>query len=181
MKYQLNGIHVSCYANQGCLFLFNKGSDLTQSIANNVRSLGRRDFLSCCLLRGDLLQSVLLFSSRLRSVLVKYLEKLSSSLSVDDTRLELIDGWRNLDSLIEDSFLSLDSNVSRPLDESGQISLVSDVLSDTKVSWFPLDERIDLLLLGGSRPSSLLSSDDFGQRSRSLPPLYDLLYLNIRC
>jgi len=41
---------------------------------------------------------------------------------------------RNLESLEENSLLTLDSDILRPFDESSQISLRLDVPSDSKVS-----------------------------------------------
>lgn len=74
---------------------------------------------------------------------------------------ELSDCWRNLQTLVEDDLLALETNVFRPFDETGQISDWSDVLADTEVLGGGLEERV-LLGLGGlasteRRSSGLLS------------------------
>lgn len=46
---------------------------------------------------------------------------------------ELVDGRRNLESLLEDGSLSLKFDVFWPSDESGQVSFWLDILSNSKV------------------------------------------------
>jgi hypothetical protein len=53
---------------------------------------------------------------------------------------ELVDNSRNLESLEEDSLLSLEEDVLRPSYISGQVSLGLDVSSDLVVSGSGLDE-----------------------------------------
>ncbi len=53
---------------------------------------------------------------------------------------ELVDDTRNLESLEEDSFLSLEENVLRPSDISGQVSLRLDMTTNLVVSGSSLDE-----------------------------------------
>ena len=63
---------------------------------------------------------------------------------------ELVERWWNLESLHEDSLLSLNENVSWPSDESGQISLWLNSSSDSESLWSAFEESVllDDLLLG---------------------------------
>ena len=54
---------------------------------------------------------------------------------------ELVDGGGHLQSLHEDSLLSLDSDVARPFDEAGEVALGLDVSSKTEVASVLLEER----------------------------------------
>lgn len=53
---------------------------------------------------------------------------------------ELVDLGRHLQSLHEDSLLSLDANVARPFDEAGEVTLGLDVTSKSEVSSVLLEE-----------------------------------------
>jgi hypothetical protein len=61
---------------------------------------------------------------------------------------ELGNAWWDLESLHEDSLLSLDSDVLGPSDESGEISLGLDVTSNSEVSGGLLEKRV--LFSGGA-------------------------------
>ena len=54
---------------------------------------------------------------------------------------ELVDGGGHLQSLHEDSLLALDANVTRPLDEAGQVTLGLDVSSKAEVASVLLEQR----------------------------------------
>lgn len=68
---------------------------------------------------------------------------------------ELGNAWGDLESLHEDSLLSLDSDVLGPSDESGEVSLGLDVSTDSEVSGALLEEGV---LLGGT--TSVSGGDD---------------------
>ena len=70
----------------------------------------------------------LLLLLALRTVLVEKLEQLSSSVLVESVR-ELGDSRGDLETLVEDDLLALQTNVFRPLDESCQVGLGADVLT----------------------------------------------------
>tara|TARA_B100000787_G_C16007996_1_gene213035 strand:+ start:197 stop:526 length:330 start_codon:yes stop_codon:yes gene_type:complete len=55
---------------------------------------------------------------------------------------KLGNAWGDLESLHEDSLLSLDSDVFGPFDESGEISLGLDVASNSEVSGALLEEGV---------------------------------------
>lgn len=57
---------------------------------------------------------------------------------------ELIDCWWDLQSLHQNSLLSLDENVFWPSNESGEITLVLDVVADTVVSWSAFEQWVSL-------------------------------------
>jgi len=87
---------------------------------------------------GDLLVGNFSFSSStetfllgllgLWAVLVQETEKLSSGVLVKDTG-ELVDGRGDLQSSLEDSSLSLKTNIFGPLDETGKVTLGLNVVT----------------------------------------------------
>lgn len=73
-----------------------------------------------------LVQSSLLLLGGLRLVLVHQLEQLGGSVLVEGVT-ELSDGRGDLESLVKDDLLSLESDIFGPLDESGEVLLGGDV------------------------------------------------------
>jgi hypothetical protein len=71
----------------------------------------------------------------------------------------LVDRRRDLKTLVDDLLLTLKLNVMRPLDETRDITLRLNILTDTKVLGSLFDQRV------GDSLSGLLSLD--GIRSRS--------------
>jgi len=64
---------------------------------------------------------------------------------------ELIDGWWDLQSLHEDSLLTLELDVLWPSDETGQVTSMLDIIADTEVAWSALEQWVSLnswVLLG---------------------------------
>lgn len=64
---------------------------------------------------------------RLWAVFVQKTEQLGSRLSIEKVATELVDGWRHLQSLIENCAATLDSHISWPFEETGKIALGLDV------------------------------------------------------
>ena len=58
-------------------------------------------------------------------------------------RVELVNCWGDPQSGLEDNLLSLETDVLGPSDESAQIPLGLDVLTDSEVPWSLLEQRID--------------------------------------
>lgn len=72
---------------------------------------------------------------------------------------ELVDGWGNLQALLEDGALTLEADIERPLGVTGEVTLGLDVVANGKVTGALLEERVSDLLggslgLGGKRSSS---------------------------
>jgi len=57
---------------------------------------------------------------------------------------ELVDGWWDLQSLHEDSLLTLELDVSGPSDETGQVTTMLDVIADSEVAWSTLEQWVSL-------------------------------------
>jgi len=74
----------------------------------------------------------------LGSVLVQETEKLGGSVLVESVG-ELSDSGRDLESLVKNDLLSLESDIFRPFDEAGQVSGRLDVLADAKIARSLLD------------------------------------------
>lgn len=77
---------------------------------------------------GSSVKTGLLLLLGLRAVLVKELEELGSGILVQSVG-ELGNGGRNLQALGEDDLLALKADVFGPLDETGEVGLVLDVLA----------------------------------------------------
>ena len=73
---------------------------------------------------------------------------------------ELIDCWGHLQSLHKDALLSLDSDVLRPFDETGEVSFWLDVTSESEVLGSLLEERA-LSRTSTSGLAAALRLDDF--------------------
>jgi len=101
------------------------------------------------------LETGLLLLRRLGSVFVKKFKQLGSRVFVKSMR-ELSDGGWDLETLVEDDFLALETNVFRPLDKASQVCLRTNVLTYTKVLGVGLEERVLLCLgsLAGTKGSS---------------------------
>jgi hypothetical protein len=128
---ELNWINIMSNDNQLGLLILNGGSDLMETI-NQRNRLSLSGLLTGGLGLGDLLQTLLLLLLGLRSVLLKKLEELTGLVLVQSVA-ELVDHWRNLQSLQENLLLSLKVDVLRPLHISREISLRLDILTDTEV------------------------------------------------
>ena len=74
------------------------------------------------------METGLLLLRRLGSVFVKKFEQLGSRVLVKSMGKLGNGGW-DLETLVEDDFLALETNVFRPLDEASQVRLRTDVLS----------------------------------------------------
>ena len=69
---------------------------------------------------------------------------------------------RNLQSLEENSLLTLDANVFGPLDEASEISLGLDVATDSKVTSILLEQgALNLLGCASTTGNNLLALSDF--------------------
>ena len=74
------------------------------------------------------LETGLLLLYRLGSVFVKKFEQLGSRILVKSMRELGNSGW-DLETLVEDDFLALETNIFRPLDEASQVCLWTNVLT----------------------------------------------------
>lgn len=87
-----------------------------------------------------LLESLLFVLSGFWTVFCKQFKELGSCVLINGTG-ELVDGGRHLESLHQDSLLSLDSDVFGPFHETGQVSRWLDVSSKSEVAWLLFEER----------------------------------------
>jgi len=101
------------------------------------------------------LKTGLLLLRRLGTVFVKKFEQLGSGVLVKSMRKLSNGGW-DLETLVEDDFLALETNVFGPFDEASQVCLGTNVLTYTKVLGVGLEERVLLCLgsLAGTKGSS---------------------------
>lgn len=86
------------------------------------------------------LQTFLLVLLGLWAVLREQFKEFASLVLVNSVG-ELVDGGRHLESLHQNSLLPLDSDVSWPFDETGEVSLWLNIASDSEVPGSLLEER----------------------------------------
>lgn len=143
---ELDGVDVVGDDNELGLSVLDEGGDVGKSELNNDGLLSGLLFTS--LISGFLLESLDLGLSGLGLILGEKLEELVGLVSLESVR-ELSDLRGDLKSGHQDSLLSLHLDVVGPLDESSQIGLVHDVLTDSVVSGSLLEEsRGGRFLLG---------------------------------
>jgi len=118
--------------------VFNELSDVVESELEEDR-LGS----SLSIRSSSGLESVVLLLSGLGRVLVEELKEVTSLRLLDGVG-ELSNAWWDLESLHEDSLLSLDSDVLGPSDESSKVSLGLDVSTDSEVLGALLEEGVIL-------------------------------------
>jgi len=133
---ELNGVNVVGNDNKLGLVLFDEGSDVVKSEleVHGLLSLSGTTGL------GLTLESQSLLDAGLGLVLGQKLEELGSLVLLKGLS-ELVDLRRDLQSLHQDSLLSLDADVLGPSDETSEVTLGLDVSSKTEVLGILLEER----------------------------------------
>lgn len=147
---KLDGVNIACDENKGSLLLLDKSSDVLQTKLQLARNLSR------CLLSGSgssgsVLNTLLLGGGSLRTVLVQQIED-TGGLVLSNGLGELVDGRRDLKTLVKDGTLTLDAHVLGPADEAAEVtSSGADVSSDAEGAWAGGEEGVGLgdLLDGG--------------------------------
>jgi len=136
---QFDWIDVVGHHNELGLAIFDEGSHVVETELD-VQGLGGAELLGTCLLLlllalglSLLEESLLLLLLVLGTVLSQQLKQLGCLVLVDGV-LELMESGGHLESLKKNSLLTLQSDVLRPLDESGQVSLWLDVSTYSEVS-----------------------------------------------
>jgi len=128
--------------NEVGLLLLDQVSDVIET------ELDDWDDLGVPLLFGESLKTILLFNLSLWLDLLAQTGQLRDLISGESVG-ELSNGWRNLDSLHEDSLLSLKSDILWPFGESGKITLWLDVTPDTEGTSLLFEEAVLLHLSWG--------------------------------
>jgi len=154
---QFNGINVVGNNDELRLFLFNESGHVVESALEELWLGGFGSLLrfSILILRG-FGETGFLLSTGLGFVFSQELEESLCFVSGQSVA-ELIDHWRNLQSLEENSLLSLQKDVLGPLYESRHVSLRLNVSSNLEDSASALEKIAELLfLLGGFDVSFLV-------------------------
>jgi len=133
---ELDGVNIVGDDNHLSLVLLDKGGHVveTELEVHGLVTLLRLTSFSFSL------QSSGLLGLGLRSVLGEQFKELGS-LVLLESLAELVDGGGHLQSLHQDSLLSLNSNVARPFDETGKVTLGLDIASKSEVLNSLLEER----------------------------------------
>ena len=158
---QLNGVNIISNDDQLGLLGLNQSGNVVDTVLddNGLVSLG--NFLLLRLGKSSGTETLTLLSLGLGSVLVHQLEDLSSSVLVQNVG-ELVKSRRDLKTLVDDLLLTLKLDILRPLDETRDITLGLNILTDTKVLGGLFDQRV------GSSLGGLLTLDGIGRRSNLL-------------
>lgn len=114
--------------NQRGFLLFNQFGDRVGAVTHKQWLLFRLNFLALGLRFGGLLQALLLGQLRFWTIFLQQFEQLNGILFVQCLR-KLMDWWWDLQSLLQNGFLALHTNIFRPTNETGQITFWLDVLS----------------------------------------------------
>lgn len=142
---QLNGVHIVGNEHKLGLAVLDQRNNVVETVLDNVRLLGHVLLLLALGNGSSLLgQTLLLLSSSLGAVLVQELESLSSSVLVQGGG-ELGKSRGDLETVLQDLLLSLQTDILGPLDETGEVSLGLDVLSNSEGSRSLLEQRVLLL------------------------------------
>jgi len=124
------------------LLVLNQGNDVVETVLDGVWLLADVLLLLAVLDSGGLLEeTLLLLGLGLWAVLVEELEGLGGAVAVEDV-VELSDGWWDLEAHVQDLALALETNILGPLYGAGEVASWLDVLTNTKVAWAPLNERV---------------------------------------
>ncbi len=119
---EFNRINIVGDDDQLGLLGFYESGDVVDTVLDHDGLLSLIDLGTTGSLLGEGTQTSLLISIRFRAVLVKQLEELGSGVLVQGLG-ELVDRGRDLQTLLQDGSLTLQTNVRGPLDETGKITL----------------------------------------------------------
>lgn len=128
VDHELDGIDIVGDNNKRCLLRLDQGDNMVkavfgvQGLLRVLRVLVPGSSSTSCL------ETSLLFLLALGAVLVQKLEQLCGSILVEGV-LELGDSRGNLETLVEDDLLTLETDVFRPLDEASKIASGLNVLA----------------------------------------------------
>jgi len=139
---ELNWVDIMSDENQAGLLVLDKGHNVIQTILDSIWLL--RHFLALLALgnsRCFLLQSLLFLGLGLWAVFVEELEGLSRQILVKSV-LELRERWWNLEAHLKNLALTLEADIFWPLYHTRQVAMRLNVLTNAKVAWALLNERI---------------------------------------
>lgn len=139
---ELNWVNIVGDEDQRGLLVLNQTNNVVEPILDGIWLLAHILLLLTAFdSSGLLVETLLLFSLGLWSVLVEELERLGSGVAVEGV-LELGDRRRDLQAKVEDLLLALKTDILGPLDHAREVSLGLDVLTDAVVAWALLDQRV---------------------------------------
>jgi len=168
MHHQLDRVHVVGDHHQLSRLLLDQSGHRVEALSDNGGPFAGGVLFAVHLLLGFGQESLLLGLSAFGAVLVQKLHHLSGGGAIQGHR-ELVNRRRNFETLLKDGLLSLEDDVLGPADETGQIALGLDVLTDAEILGPLLEKRIDRLLLH-------LLNDGHGRRGNLLPALLPLSF-----
>jgi len=150
-----NGVNIVGNDDESSFFILNKTGDVVQAVLDSNRGLGISSGLVFSLELSSFQSSFSLLLLGFRLVLSEELQQSGSLISVNSVG-ELVECGRNLESLEEDSLLSLEKDVFGPTNKSGEVSGGLDITSDSEASGLFLEEGVSLCLGGLGGLSGLL-------------------------
>lgn len=143
---QLNGVNIVGDEDQGSLLVLDQTNNVVKTVLDSVGLLGDILLLLSVLDGLGLTdETLLLLSLGLGAVLVEETEELGGKVLVGGV-LELGERRGDLQAHVEDLLLALKTDILGPLDETRQVALGLDILTNTEVAGTLLDERVLWLL-----------------------------------
>ena len=139
---ELDWIDVIGDQDQAGLLVLDQANDVVETVLDGVWLLADILLLLALGDGGGLLeQALLLLGLSFRAVLAQQLEGLCGGVAIEDV-LELRDRRGDFEAEVEDLLLALQTDVLGPAHHARQVALGLDVLADTEVAGFTLDERV---------------------------------------
>jgi len=137
---ELNGVNVVSDHNHLCLVLLDQSRDMAEAKLEVHGLLSLLTTLVSSLALSLVLESVGLLLVGLRGVLGQQFKELGSLVLLKGLA-ELVNLRGHLQSLHQNSLLSLDADVTRPFNEAGEVTLWLDVSSKSEIFGILLEER----------------------------------------
>jgi len=144
---QFDGVDIVSDDDESSLLLFNELGDVVKTELKNLGSLGFFSLLAFSLSLSSSSKSLLLLGLVFRSVVLQESEEGTGLVSVDGLG-ELVKCGGDLKSFKKNLLVSLESDVLRPSDRSGEISDGLDITTNSEASGSLLEEGVSLDLIG---------------------------------
>jgi len=144
---QFNGVDIVSNDDESSLLLFNELGDVVKTELKNLGSLCFFSLLAFSLSLSSSSKSLLLLDLVFRGVVLQESEEGTGLVSVDGLG-ELVECGGDLKTLKKDLLVSLETDVLRPSDSSGEISDRLDITTNSEASGSLLEEGVLLNLIG---------------------------------
>jgi len=140
-----DGVNIAGDDDKSSFLVFDEAGNVIQTVLKGNRGLSVSGLFVFSLKLSSFQSSFSSLLGGFRGIVSEELQESGGLISVDGGG-ELVQCRRDLESLEEDSLLSLEDDVFGPSDESGQISLGLDITTNSEVSGSLFEEGVSLNL-----------------------------------